>query len=167
MANSILNWEKPYHAPMVGSAITLVYMLFWLIDASVLSKLCIIAIIAVLLDFSLPIVNGMISAKWIQENEAKFEHICRTLSEVVDRLSNAYRVFAQMKRTSTKTYYGILMCSLLFVAWLGSLIHNLLLAYLFTLAVALYPGISKQEAFKRRILGFASKISSFVGPSAA
>jgi len=159
---AILNWEKPYHAVLLSSLITLVFMLFWLIDATIISKFCMVAIVVVALDFLLPVLNGFLSKKWIEENEQKFQEFCLIISKLSSNLKNFVDKYSQMKYTNTKTFYCTLLTGLLFVAWIGSLVHNLLLTYLLTLALALYPGLAKQEAFADYMSSMASRILSFL-----
>lgn len=89
---------------------------------------------------------------------------CKAIANVWVRLSSAYHAFTQMKRTSIKSYYSILLCFLLSTAWIGNVFHNLFLAYLIVLAITLYPGLSKQKAFRRQLTQISAKIASLIGP---
>ncbi|KAI2808249.1 hypothetical protein RDWZM_005575 [Blomia tropicalis] len=162
-ADSVLNWEKPYHAPTLGSIITIIFMFFWLIDSSVLSKLCIVAICAIVLDFMLPALNGIVYKKqWTKVDESQFEKVCVQLATLWDNSETFYNKYYQLKYTNSKTYYVSLLTSLVILAWIGSIVHNLLLTYMIVLFLVLYPGLSKQDSFKRFIENLFNRLSSMV-----
>lgn len=164
----------------------LIYILrlLWLVDTSVLSKICIIFILLLICDFMLPIINTLVTPKeWYffryifleifvsniffrsSENEMKFQNFCKQYAVLWYKVSSTYKAYLHMKKTNTKIFYASLLTLLLIVAWIGSIVHNLLLTYLITLVIILYPGISKQQIFKQYLLDISLRITSFLPKS--
>lgn len=95
-------------------------------------------------------------------DESQFEKVCVQLATLWDNSETFYNKYYQLKYTNSKTYYVSLLTSLVILAWIGSIVHNLLLTYMIVLFLVLYPGLSKQDSFKRFIENLFNRLSSMV-----
>ncbi|KAI7697754.1 hypothetical protein SSS_06655 [Sarcoptes scabiei] len=59
---SILIWKKPYYSSYIVTSITLIFMILWLVEVPIISKLCFTGIIATLLDYFSPYLNAILAS---------------------------------------------------------------------------------------------------------
>lgn len=88
------------------------------------------------------------------KDEQDFDDICEKISNLYNKLTSAFSAFTSWKYTNTKLYYSTLLTSLLIIAWVGSVIHNLLLVYLITLFIVLYPGLTHYNLISQAMVAF-------------
>lgn len=109
----------------------------------IISKICFIAIIATLIDYFLPFINEIFALpKWNDSSEQLFNDECRLIAKTWINIMEFYQLVSSWKYTKTKLYYSTLLTMLMIIAWIGTQIHNLLLLYLSTMFIILYPGLS-------------------------
>ncbi|KAH9415040.1 ADP-ribosylation factor-like protein 6-interacting protein 1 [Dermatophagoides pteronyssinus] len=141
--HSILIWEKSYHAPCIIMFITFIFMCLWLIEVPIISKICFMGIIATLIDYFLPFINEIFSLpKWNDSSEKLFNNECHLIAKTWLNVKEFYQLVCSWKYSKTKLYYSTLLTVLMVIAWIGTQIHNLLLLYLSTMFIVLYPGLS-------------------------
>uniref|UniRef100_A0A1L8D9F3 Putative conserved plasma membrane protein n=1 Tax=Nyssomyia neivai TaxID=330878 RepID=A0A1L8D9F3_9DIPT len=155
--SKILTWEKPFYPAVIFAAITLNYLVLWYLDFSELTLLALTALGFVILDYSYPIVGKFIfkPEKWTGVQEKEFEGICVAIYNAKQCIWGIYYKFLDAKENKSTLYVIVVSVILLFLAWIGSTIDNLLLSYLTTLLAFFYPGLCK--------IGVIAKIKDVVG----
>uniref|UniRef100_A0A2K5J834 ADP ribosylation factor like GTPase 6 interacting protein 1 n=1 Tax=Colobus angolensis palliatus TaxID=336983 RepID=A0A2K5J834_COLAP len=115
IADKVLRWERAWFPPAIICVISLVFLIIYYLDPSVLSGVSCFVMFSCLADYLVPILVPRIfgSNKWTTEQQQKFHEIC---SNVV--------------KTRCRT-----------VGWWK--FHNLLLTYLIVTSLLLLPGLNQ------------------------
>ncbi|KAH7643926.1 hypothetical protein HUG17_6288 [Dermatophagoides farinae] len=159
--HSILIWNKSYHAPCIIMLVTFIFMCLWLVQVPIISKICFIGIIATLIDYFLPFLNEIFALpKWNDSAEQLFNDECHLIAETWINVKEFYQLFCSWKYTKTKLYYSTLLTTLMAIAWIGTQIHNLLLLYMATMFIVLYPGLSHYNMIEDFFLAIQRRLRS-------
>ncbi|XP_016977810.1 ADP-ribosylation factor-like protein 6-interacting protein 1 [Drosophila rhopaloa] len=156
-AYGVLTWEKQYYAGVVFGAISVLFLVLWYLDLSLITLLSLLGLLSLVLDYVFPTVSRLLfgGANWDGDQEAKFEDVCGQVCAVKGNLVLWYEyLFKERKST---VFVIIISLGLLALAWIGAIINNLLLMYLATLLIAMWPGLQDKDVFKG-ITQKASKI---------
>ncbi|SPP83166.1 ARL-6-interacting protein 1 homolog [Drosophila guanche] len=154
----VLTWEKNYYPCVVFGTISVIYLVLWLMDLSVITMLSLLALLITVSGYVFPIISGLLfsGVNWDGEYEAKFEDVCGQIHSIKANLVvwNEY-MFKERKSTVV-----VIMISsvLLALAWIGAIVNNLLLMYLVSLSVAMWPGLQDKDVFK----GITQKASKLI-----
>eukprot|EP00099_Drosophila_melanogaster_P009897 NP_001262647.1 ADP-ribosylation factor-like 6 interacting protein 1, isoform B [Drosophila melanogaster] len=156
-AYGVLTWEKQYYAGVVFGVISCLYLVLWYLDLSLITLLSLLGVISILLNYAFPMVSRLIfgGVNWDGDQEAKFEDVCGQVCAVKGSLVVWYEyLFNERKST---VFVIVMSLGLLAMAWIGAIINNLLLMYLATLLILMWPGLQNKDIFKA-ITQRASKI---------
>ncbi|XP_017039684.1 ADP-ribosylation factor-like protein 6-interacting protein 1 [Drosophila ficusphila] len=156
-AYGVLTWEKQYYAGVVFGVISVLYLVLWYLDLSLITLLSLLGLISILLDYVFPTVSRLLfgSVNWDGDQEAKFEDVCGQVCAVKGNFVLWYEyLFKERKST---VFVIIFSLGLLALAWIGAIINNLLLMYFVTLLMAMWPGLQDKDVFKA-VTQKASKI---------
>ncbi|XP_030373534.1 ARL-6-interacting protein 1 homolog [Scaptodrosophila lebanonensis] len=156
-AYGVLTWEKQYYAGVVFCSVSFMYLLLWYMDLSLITLLSLLALMTIVLDFIFPTLSRIVfrNDHWDGELEAKFEEVCGQVCNIKENLGMWYYYF--FKERKSTVFVIIISLGLLLLAWIGAIINNLLLMYLATVMVAMWPGLQDKDVFKS-ITEKASKI---------
>uniref|UniRef100_A0A1B0GJ34 Putative conserved plasma membrane protein n=1 Tax=Lutzomyia longipalpis TaxID=7200 RepID=A0A1B0GJ34_LUTLO len=148
-ASRILTWEKPFYPAVIFAAVTLQFLLLWYLDFSELTLFALTLLWFNLLDYVYPIVGKLLFKpdKWTGVQEKEFEGICC--------ICGIFHTIIAAKEKKSTLFVVVVSGILLFLAWIGSTIDNLLLSYLATLLTVYYPGLCK--------IGVIAKIKDILG----
>jgi len=151
--NALITWEKPYYPGIITGVVTLIFILLWYFDPSVLTTLSIFGIIACVLDYVVPILSASFfdSSKWTGARERKYEEICYELVTVYIRMKTIWDSTRQIKETKPYIYFIGILGTLTATAWIGNLINNLFLTYLIALFASLLPGIKSHNLVQQNV----------------
>jgi len=149
--NKVLEWEQNHYPAILVGIITLIFSIMWYLEPSVLTSVCLLGIIFSITDFALPTLTSYLfsSAEWTVIQERQFEAICVRLLNAKKHIINSKNNLLSLKRDKPKIYLLVLMGTFALMAWLGSLIDNLLLTYLLVIGVALVPGLRKRGIIQK------------------
>ncbi|KAH8306311.1 hypothetical protein KR018_007382, partial [Drosophila ironensis] len=156
-AYGVLTWEKQYYAAVIFGGISAMYLLLWYLDLPLITLLALLALTTIVLDYVFPTISRLLcgGSNWDGDKEAKFEDVCGQVCAIKASLLMWYEyIFKERKST---VFVIIVSLGLLVVAWIGAIINNLLLMYLATLLVAMWPGLQDKDVFKA-VTQKASKI---------
>ncbi|XP_017004565.2 ADP-ribosylation factor-like protein 6-interacting protein 1 [Drosophila takahashii] len=156
-AYGVLTWEKQYYAGVVFGATSVLYLLLWWLDLSLITLLSLLGLITLLLDYVFPTVSRLLfgGVNWDGDQEAKFEDVCGQVCAVKSNMVLWYDyLFKERKST---VFVIVISLGLLALAWIGAIFNNLLLMYLATLLIAMWPGLQNKDVFKA-VTQKASKI---------
>ncbi|EDW83902.1 uncharacterized protein Dwil_GK13434 [Drosophila willistoni] len=147
-AYGLLIWEKQYYPGLVFAGISVMYLMLWYLDLPLITLLSLLALMTMILDFVFPTISRLLfsGVNWDGEQEAKFEEVCSQMNCVKTNLVEWYEyLFKERKST---VFVILISMGLLALAWVGAIINNLLLMYLTTLFIAMWPGIQDKDVFK-------------------
>uniref|UniRef100_A0A673GJ06 ADP-ribosylation factor-like 6 interacting protein 1 n=1 Tax=Sinocyclocheilus rhinocerous TaxID=307959 RepID=A0A673GJ06_9TELE len=129
--DQVLRWEKPWYPAVLVGATTILFMLIYFLDPSVLTGLSCSVMILCLADYLVPTLAPRVfgSNKWTTEQQQRFHEICGNLVKTQRRVLGWWKSFI----------FG----SLVAVAWIGQQVHNLFLTYLIVSFLLLLPGLNQ------------------------
>jgi len=141
--HSMLIWSEAKDAPILVGAVTAIFLIVWIADASVLTSLSILGIIVTIADYAVPIVcsNLFDSSKWGPRQESTYESFCTELATLSLYVKAVWGQWQEIKETKPKLYSFLVLTTLLMMAYIGNHINNLLLLYLLTLGLIMLPGL--------------------------
>lgn len=151
--NSLVTWEKPYYPGIITGFVTLIFIMLWYFDPSVLTTLSMFGIIACILDYVVPILSSSFfdSSKWTGARERQYEEICFELVSAYIRMKTIWDSARQIKESKPYVYFIGVLGTLTMTAWIGNLINNLFLTYLIVLFIALLPGIKSHNLVQQNV----------------
>lgn len=158
--NKILEWEQTHYPIILVAVITLVFSIIWYLEPSVLTTFSLLGVVACLVDFVVPTVSGYLfsSAEWTVVQERQFEHICTRLLNAKTHTINVRNALVILKNDKPKAYLLLMMSAFSLLAWIGSMIDNLLLTYLLVVFLVLVPGLRKHGILQK----FTNTIGEFI-----
>lgn len=159
--HSILTWEQDIYPIVVVAFVSFLFLIIHLLNSSVLTTLSYLGIAMALLDLGMPTIAKTLASGQSKPNEKdnqRFDKICMDLAKAYALMRNICDSCCSMKTKQPKLYYAGLLGSLLVSAFIGSKFNNLFLTYLFTLIVALYPGLDKKGIPQKAIEFVFAKI---------
>ncbi|CAG2064099.1 unnamed protein product, partial [Timema podura] len=124
--NSVLLWENNFYPGLLAGVTTAFFLLFWLLDPSLLTTVSVIGLVAALVDYLVPTLTAS---------------LCHP--EMVEWSKSLAQTVLQ--------YYLSVIVSLVFLAWLGNTVNNLLLTYLFVLVLLLLPGLKHHGILQKYV----------------
>ncbi|XP_015904676.1 ADP-ribosylation factor-like protein 6-interacting protein 1 [Parasteatoda tepidariorum] len=158
--HSLLVWEKPFYPGITAGTVTVVFLLLWYFDPSVLTTFSVFGIVACLLDYAVPMLSSTFfdSSKWTGSREKKYEDICRSLVGCYVKTKHICDYLRQTKETKPYLYVLGVVGTLILTAWIGNLISNLFLTYLIVLLSALSPGLKSQQLIQDAVASVLAMI---------
>lgn len=160
--NSLLMWERAYDPGILVGTTTLIFLMLWYFEPSVLTTLSILGIIVCVVDYLVPTlsVNFFNPDKWTGIKERKFEDICRGMVKTWDHFHNFHSFVNYFKETKPKIYFVVILALLVLIAWIGNLMDNLLLTYLIVCFSVLLPGLKHHGILNNYLAYCKSAIGS-------
>ncbi|XP_063078592.1 ADP-ribosylation factor-like protein 6-interacting protein 1 [Engraulis encrasicolus] len=155
--DQVLRWQKPWFPLAVIGFTTAVFLSLYYLDPSVLTGVSSCVVILSLADYLVPIIASKIfgSSKCKATEQQRFHEICISLVKTYNRLLAFCRGFFSFKDRRPKTYFILVIGTLLVMAWVGQQVHNLLLTHLIVTFFLLLPGVmicvSKYTGMVRRL----------------
>ncbi|KAK2156777.1 hypothetical protein LSH36_205g03053 [Paralvinella palmiformis] len=149
--NKVLEWEKPHYPAILVGSITFIFSIVWYLEPSVLTSFSLLGVILCLVDFVVPTLSSYLfsSAEWTIVQERQFESICIRLLNARRHIINVKNALAILKRDKPRVYLLVMMGAFALMAWIGSLIDNLLLTYLLMVFLVLVPGLRKHGILQK------------------
>ncbi|XP_017780637.1 PREDICTED: ADP-ribosylation factor-like protein 6-interacting protein 1 isoform X2 [Nicrophorus vespilloides] len=149
--DSIMHWEKHWHPFSIVGSSTMFFLMVWLMDPSVLTTIALVGLTCTISDYFVPILVSSLlkSDQWTDKQEDKFDKICRSLIISKEKFSITYRSYILLRSTRPKMFYGLTLVSLMICAWIGNIIHNLLLIYMVVTFLFLVPGMEKRGILQK------------------
>lgn len=145
--HSILTWEQDIYPMLVFAFVTVAFFFIYLLNSSVLTTLSYLGIALALLDLAMPTIAKNLTNNQGKSNEKdgqRFDKICLDLAKAYAFMRTICDHCCSLKTKQPKIYYPALLVGLIVLAYIGNKFNNLFLTYLFTLFVALFPGLDKK-----------------------
>ncbi|XP_026064091.1 ADP-ribosylation factor-like protein 6-interacting protein 1 [Carassius auratus] len=143
--DQFLRWEKQWYPAVLVGATSILFMLVYFLDPSVLTGLSFTVMILCLSDYLVPTLAPRVfgSNKWTTEQQQRFHEICGNLVKTQRRVLGWWKRLFALKEEKPKMYYLSVISSLVAVAWIGQQVHNLFLTYLIVSFLLLLPGLNQ------------------------
>lgn len=143
LANSILKWDKKFYPGIVFGLISTFYLFLWYLDLSVLTLISLGLLFLTIFDYTFPLVSKCIFKpdNWTGAQENKFEEVCNELCSAKIKLCSYYNSLFSVKEERSAVFLISMSLILIILAWIGSVIDNLLLSYFTSVIVSLWPGL--------------------------
>ncbi|XP_069125305.1 ADP-ribosylation factor-like protein 6-interacting protein 1 [Argopecten irradians] len=142
--NGLLNWEKSYHPAIIIGLNTFIFLLIWTFEPSLLTTFALLGLAVSLVDFLVPMIGpNILASKWTGRQEQQYEEICRRIMHFKYHSRNLMESMVSLKSERPKTYFLIVMGTLVTLSWMGSKMDNLLLTYFLITLIMLVPGIRR------------------------
>ncbi|XP_020774081.1 ADP-ribosylation factor-like protein 6-interacting protein 1 [Boleophthalmus pectinirostris] len=154
----VLRWEKPWFPGALVGATSVIFLLIYYLDPSVLTGLSCSVMLLCLADYLVPTLAPRVfgSNKWTTEQQQRFHEICGNLVKTQRRVVGWGKRLCALKEEKPKVYFASVITSLLVVAWIGQQVHNLFLTYLIVSFLLLLPGLN-QHGVISKYLGMAKR----------
>nr|BAE39919.1 unnamed protein product [Mus musculus] len=158
MADKVLRWERAWFPPAIMGVVSLLFLIIYYLDPSVLSGVSCFVMFLCLADYLVPILAPRIfgSNKWTTEQQQRFHEICSNLVKTRRRAVGWWKRLFSLKEEKPKMYFMTMIISLAAVAWVGQQVHNLLLTYLIVTFVLLLHGLN-QHGIILKYIGMAKR----------
>ncbi|XP_006637238.1 ADP-ribosylation factor-like protein 6-interacting protein 1 [Lepisosteus oculatus] len=151
--DQVLRWTKPWFPAALMGVTTLLFLMVYYLDPSVLTGVSCLVMVLCLADYLVPTLAPRIfgANKWTTEQQQRFHEICGNLVKTQRRVVGWWkRVFA-LKEEKPKMYFMSVISALVVVAWIGQQVHNLLLTYLIVSFLLLLPGLNQHGVISKYI----------------
>ncbi|XP_046398324.1 ADP-ribosylation factor-like protein 6-interacting protein 1 isoform X2 [Ischnura elegans] len=147
---SVLLWHNPWHVSILLSSVTLMFLMIWWFDLTVVSSFAIVGAAVTLVDYVGPMVIKTLSdpSNWNSKKEKTFDDTCRSLVILKIRAANMIHWINELKANQPLLYYVGTLSALIVVAFFGQIINNLLLTYLLVIFTLMLPGIWQNDPVK-------------------
>lgn len=156
LLNKVIEWE-PIHIPAaVIGIITLLFALIWYIEPSILTLFSLLGLVVTVVDFVSPILSNHFysmesgsKTQWNERDETQYEKTCSRLLNCRNHFRDGSKFLSSLKSEKPQIYMLMVVGALVFLAWIGSLIDNLLLLYLIVIFAVLVPGLRKHGILQK------------------
>jgi len=164
VTDSVLSWEKEWYPAVTSGSLSLLFLLVWYQDPSMLTLLSILGLVVTLLDYVVPKLQAKLFPEscWSAEQEKKLDRICKDLMFVETGIRRVYYSVFEYKQSSPKLYLTIVVVSLFLMAHLGAIFSGFFLAYITLLTICMTPGLHRRGLLEKYCSGIILKISDFV-----
>jgi len=149
--NKVLEWEEPHYPGALVGIVTFMFAIIWYLEPSVLTCFSLMGLVMCLIDFVVPTVTSYCfsTSEWGAAEEGQYEAICSRMLHARQHISNAFTSLNDLKKDKPKAYLLVMMGIFAMLAWIGSLMDNLLLTYLFVVFVMLIPGLRRHGILQK------------------
>ncbi|XP_068605542.1 ADP-ribosylation factor-like protein 6-interacting protein 1 [Brachionichthys hirsutus] len=147
----VLRWEKPWFPGVLVGATTVLFLLVYYLDPSVLTGLSCTVMLLCLADYLVPTLAPRVfgSNKWTTEQQQRFHDICGNLVRSRRRVGGWWQRIGALKEEKPKMYFASVVSGLLAAAWIGQQVHNLFLTYLMVSLLLLLPGLNQHGVISK------------------
>ncbi|XP_013772522.2 ADP-ribosylation factor-like protein 6-interacting protein 1 [Limulus polyphemus] len=165
VVHSILVWEQSYYPALLAGFVALQFILLWYFEPSVLTTFSVLGIFVCVADYAVPIIctTFLDTSRWTEAQEHKHEDICKSIIHAKQQISELWLLFTQLRETKPKLYFVSVLIILLVLAWIGNVVNNMLLAFLFVLGLVMLPGLKHQGILQKYISQIAQQLKNIVG----
>ncbi|XP_032086461.1 ADP-ribosylation factor-like protein 6-interacting protein 1 [Thamnophis elegans] len=151
VTDKILRWEKTWFPAAMLSVVSVIFLLIYYVDPSVLSGVSCFVMLFCLADYLVPALAPRIfgSTKWTTEQQQRFHEICSNLVKTRRKIIGWWKRLFTFKEEKPKMYFTTMVCLLAVIAWIGQQVHNLFLTYLVVCFILLFPGLNKHGVISK------------------
>ena len=165
LAHSVSVWSQAHHPPLLAASVSALFLLIWLLDASVLTTMSVLGLLLTLADYVVPLLSASLfdARKFGEAEEAVYARVCSDLAQLCLSLRGLWRQWTDLKDTKPVLYSFLLLTSLLMMAYIGSSVNNLFLIYLIVLSVVMLPGLRAHGIIQQLVQKAVQTVKDLVG----
>ncbi|CAK1581657.1 unnamed protein product [Parnassius mnemosyne] len=161
---AVFLWEQRWHPCAIVASITLAYLFIWLLDLNFLATIAIVGLVINFIDFLVPFICNIIysPSSWTGQKEKMFEEICRSLVTQYNKIVHSIHTYYSLRENSPCMYYIMSITMSCTLAWMASSINNIILLYILSIVILLWPGIQHRGIFNTLLsmVNMAPKVPS-------
>lgn len=152
-------WKLPHSLVIISSTVSVFYLLLWWLDWTIITQFSIFLLLCILINFFYPTVVTVFfkPEKWTGIQEKQLEIVIYKILDMSESATECWNTIFWDKNKSMSHLFNV-SGALLGLAWIGASINNLLLIYLITMIVCLWPGLSQLKGFQAKVNMIKSKI---------
>jgi hypothetical protein len=141
--NSVLKWEQKYYPGIIFGVVSFKFLMLWYLDFSILTLISLTALLVTVLDYGYPAISKFIfkSENWTGTQEKSYENVIQEIVDLKVCACTSIHNFCNSRSERSTFYLITVTLTSILLAWIGSSVNNLFLAYLIALFVSLYPGL--------------------------
>lgn len=145
VCSKLLKWKKAFYPAIVFGVVSLVYLMIYWLDPSVLTGLSMLIMIVCILDYVVPLAMPMVypETNWSDDKEKQYGEACNDIVDMKSFISTSFCTIFGLKDKNPWLYVAAITVSLSTLAWLGNQMHNLLLTYFISLILLALPGMKE------------------------
>jgi len=164
IADSVLGWEQEWHPAATAGTLTAAFLAVWYMDPSLVTLVSLVGLFLTLTDYFGPKIIDLILKpdSWTVEKEKKLEGVCRSIVSVGGLISSLSNTCSSLRTNSPMLHFSLVTCSLLLLAWLGTLLSGTVLLYLSTLLVTMLPGLHRRGLLEKHCSAVLNKMKELV-----
>jgi len=162
LGDSVLGWDVDWYPAVTSGSVTLIYLLVWYMDLSLLTLISLLGLFITLADYLGPRVLDKIFTDWTPDKDKKLEKSIKSLT-FVSRLTNGLiSSFLSLRTSNPMTHFTIVCTTLLTTAYIGSLVSGLLLSYLAVMVLLMIPGLHRRGLLDKYCSSLTDKVKEMV-----
>uniref|UniRef100_T1IXY2 RETREG1-3/ARL6IP-like N-terminal reticulon-homology domain-containing protein n=1 Tax=Strigamia maritima TaxID=126957 RepID=T1IXY2_STRMM len=153
----LLIWKRSFYPMVLWAIVSLFFGIVCYAKLSTLTTLAILAIFAIISDYMVPKMQAHFFNPnlWTGVKEKKYEEVCNGIACAQENLSAGLSYLNHLKRSRPFVYFFTVLLCLFALAWIGSLMDNLLLTYVIVCSAMMIPGLV-HRGYLRKYLGCAA-----------
>ncbi|CAL8122488.1 unnamed protein product [Orchesella dallaii] len=157
-------WRKEAYPLMIAGTVTSFFLVLWYLEPSVVTALSVLGLVVTIADFLLPLLSKTVSSSedWSSEKEKKFSIFVNRIAYYSVQVWNSQVLLEEWKKDHPNLYSSTVIVSLLLLAWIGNAVHNLWLAYILVLFLALLPGLLHRRIIQVYVSRFILMVSNLI-----
>ncbi|XP_071797695.1 ADP-ribosylation factor-like protein 6-interacting protein 1 [Asterias amurensis] len=139
-----LRWEDQVQPIIMVAIVTVLFMMFWWMEPSILTSISLLGLFVCLADYLGPTVfhSYLIPThEWTAEHQRQYQQVCISLIRAKDTVMRRCEWLKNMKEVKPKQYFILVVVILAVIAFVGNLIPNLLITYFLAVFLVLLPGL--------------------------
>lgn len=143
--NRTLQWTEERDAHVIIALVTLSFLFIWTTGMSVISTISLflfgVLVFTSLVEYVCNKRDG--EELWNDAMEEEYDNVCLQICSIKIVMDDMWRTMEGYYGANPFRFKVFLGTCLLTIAYIGSIINNLLICYLITLTASLYPGLSR------------------------
>lgn len=152
-AERALRWEKPVYPVAIAGAVSLLFLVIYWLDPSLLTGVSTFVMTLCVVDFLLPTLTSKFLSPnhWTTDKQQHFNDVCKQLANLRRRLYGWGLRLQDLREEKPLVYLATVTVGLLVLAWIGEQFHNLLLTYMLVMSLLLLPGLNRHGVLSKYV----------------
>lgn len=144
LTDGILGWERPRLLAGVFVGVSLLFVLVWFLEPSVLTTVSLLLLFLTLLDYAVPVIAPRLftfRTSWTSLEEQRYREICRRLVNAKRHLKDAIVWLFELRRDRPTFYFALVVPCLFVLSVVGDRVNNMFLTYAILTFLLFLPGL--------------------------
>ncbi|XP_075239251.1 ADP-ribosylation factor-like protein 6-interacting protein 1 [Convolutriloba macropyga] len=156
----VVLWKKQFYPVIVSIITSLVFLLVWVFDPSMITLISAAGIVCVAIDCiaRTSFVDSLRNNVNRTECDGQFRGICLKLVRMRHISKRIYQQLSENRQREPNKHFFYCFAFFASLAWIGCRVHNLLLLYIVVSFIALLPGFRRSRVTSKYYAAFVSLI---------